>query len=429
VGAELGCITRWLGLSGEPSVEGTKGKIPLTKVERHLDSLAERHVTLVADACDAMERESPESDERRLAQQLKLANGTAVYDIVTRPDTLGRLADLYILIELEYMVWVQEGFSQRQFGERGKSRLAPAFEESHREMMHLADLTMKPGRQAAFDHLIRKWRDRNPDVSSVTGIRFGALPEQAGKTLLESTSSFFEVINPMEDTTQSVERSRVLADRAFFYAKHVLQLTDWQTEAALNTMLGKPEVRKILMNAERLTGSIDQTTQTIRELPDRVAKEREQFLTAWDARKGDLTEPVAEIHSAIVDAKELAVQATLAGKAFERAFRELHELVGSPSTKESRSPSEHPFDMRDVTAAAEGLTELAREGSGAVQGARGLLDLLVIRTIELVGAILALFLLYRLILVRWIKPAPPAPPSAKDRRPATSFETRHGSPT
>ena len=40
--AQTGCITRWLGMGGEPEVEGARGSVPIAKVERMLDTFADR---------------------------------------------------------------------------------------------------------------------------------------------------------------------------------------------------------------------------------------------------------------------------------------------------------------------------------------------------------------------------------------------------
>ena len=419
--AQTGCVTRWLGIGGEPRVEGSQGSVPLAKVERMLDSLADRQVTLVADAAEAIRRESPEADERRLAHILKLAHGTAVYDIVTQPQPLARLADLYILIELEHLVWVGEGMATRRFGDRGGERLIAAVEEARRDMVQLADLAMKSGGRRDLDVLIRRWRDRNPGVQFITGIRFGALPEMQGKSFLESASSFFDVINPMEETSHSVERTRALADRAFYYSKRLPKLIDWQAERALDDTLSKPEIREILDRSERVTRAIE-------ELPARVATEREQILAAWDARSRDLHQPVREIHAAIVDARELAVRATEAGKAFEHTFREFHEAT-DVFRRPAGAPPGRPFDIREFGEAASQFQQLARETSGVALAAKNLVDQVVWRIVGILVLLFVLLLLYRLIVTRWIRPAPVPDRTAIYRRPPTTFETRYGSPT
>jgi hypothetical protein len=426
---QLGCVTRWLGLSGgEPHVTGSKGSVPLSKVERLLDGFAERQVTLVADACEAVRRETPAPDVRRRAHHLKLANGTAVYDVVTQPEPLARLAGLYLLVELEHLVWVEEGWAVKQFGESGKNRLVPAVEEARREMSTLADLAMKPDRRREFDGLIHRWRARNPEVEFVAGIRFGTLSDKDAKSILESASSLFDVINPLDETSQSVERARMLADRAFFYSKRLLQLADWQAEAALQNTIALPEVRSILANLDRLVDSFGQIAPTIRELPDRVAREREALLGAWDSRSQEVLATVREIRGSIVDARELAERATEAGKAFDQTFRSLHEVTGSPE-KRPEAPPSRPFDIREYTSAAAELKDAAREGTGLLAAGRSLIDHVTWRAIEVLLILFALLAGYRLVVARWIRPGPPGGRGTESRRPPSTWESRHGSPT
>jgi hypothetical protein len=406
--AQAGCITRWLGLGGEPEVEGSKGKVPLARVERQLDSFAERQVTLIADACTAIKREARDPDERRRAHHFMLANGTAVYDIVTEPEPLRRLADLYILIELENLVWVVEGRAVKRFGDRGGQRLAAAIEEIRRGMSHVADLAMKPDRRLHFDALIHQWRERNPDVEFVAGIRFGALPGVAGKSVLESASSFFDVINPISDTSESVERARVLADRAFFYSKRFLKLADWQTEAAIEDVLAKPEVRGVLEDTHRAVVATEQISRTVRELPDRVAREREEILADFDERNEEVLGSVREIRGTIVDARELAARLTETGKAFEGTFRALHEVVGT-SEKDPKAPPSRPFDIREYTQAAAKIGDAARDSEILLHAGRDFVDHLVRRLAELIVLFFAALLVYRLVATRWIRPKAPTP--------------------
>ncbi len=426
--AQAGCIGKWFGGS-EPRVEGADGSVPLAKVERLLDSFAERQVTLVADACEAIKRETLDPQTRRRAHHLKLANGNAVYDIVTQPRELGRLADLYVLVELEYLVWVTEGGAQHRFGDEGGEKLAAAATEARRGMSFIADLALKPDRRRRFDKLIRGWRDRNPDVEFIAGIRFGALPEIAGKTFLESASSFFDVINPMDDTSSSVERARVLADRAFYFSKRMLKLADWQAEAALEDTLAKPEVQGALSNVDRAVASADRISRTVEEMPDRVAKEREALFAAWDARSKDVVGSVREVRSTIVEARELAVHAAEAGRAFEQTFRALHDVVGK-SESDPAAPPSRPFDIREYTAAAAELRDAARDATGLVDAGKSLIDHLVLRLIGVVVFFFGLLLGYRIVATRWLKPKTAAPRNSTElRRPPTTWETRYGSPT
>src|SRR5579863_2383673 len=81
-----GCLSNVIGEGGEPSLQGKSGSITLSKLDRMLDGFADREVVIVADACDAIERDScTNAAQRSLAHRLKTMNATAIYDVVTSP--------------------------------------------------------------------------------------------------------------------------------------------------------------------------------------------------------------------------------------------------------------------------------------------------------------------------------------------------------
>jgi hypothetical protein len=248
IAVQGGCISRLF--AGEPSVKGSKGKVPVSRLEPLVDGFAERQVTLIADLCEAIKRETTVPEMRRLAHRVKLYNATAVYDVVTLPDPLARLSNLYLLVELAHLVWVEEGLAVRKFGELGRTRVVPALDEVRSEMSILADLAMRPDLRRRFDELIREWRAKNPDVEFVSGIRFGTLLEGSRKSILQSATSVFDIIDPVAGTSESVEGARLVADRAFFYSKRLLKLADWQVEAGIENVLQLPDVQAIPTEAK-----------------------------------------------------------------------------------------------------------------------------------------------------------------------------------
>lgn len=325
----VGCITRLLGGGGEPMLAGDKESIPLSKLDRIILNFADRDVILISDACEAVKREGATPEERRRAQHFKLANGTAVYDIVTSPNSLAHLVDLYVMIHLQHLVLVDEGNAGRLFGEKGAARLIAALEQVRGEIDQVARFAMKSRKKAQLDAMIQDWRKRNPQVEFVSGIRFGNLPELSGKTILEVIPSFFDVINPMDDTSRSVEETRQLAERAFHFSKRLPKLLHWQTDSALEDILAKPELHQVLKDVTQTSGSID-----------RVSK----ILSSQD----ELRETLAEVRGV--------------GQAFERTFDALNRLV-EPAREAARAEASKPFDIADYTAAASEIATMAREAN------------------------------------------------------------------
>lgn len=411
-----GCITKLLGLDGEPEVAGENGSITLTKLDRIIYNFADRDVSLVSDAVEAFKRDSPTRQERVRAQHFKLDNGTAVYDIVTSPNTLGHLVDLYVLIHLQHLALVEEGKGPRIFGEKGAQRLAVVLGQLLSEVNQLAELAMKGPRKESLNKMIREWRQRHPDVEFVSGIRFGNLPELSGKSVLEIIPSFFDVLNPLDETSRSVDETRQLAERAFYFSKRLPQLLDWQAECALDDVLAKPEVHQALEDVTRVT-------EIVRQLPDRVVAERKEILAAWDSRHGEAVSMLKEI-------RETLAEARAAGNAFEQTFDALHRVVEPSGERDAAKPSK-PFDITEYTAAAveighmardarcllseshdllespawtsrrEDVSRLARETvAHAERGTRSMVDHLAWRMAQVLGVFFGLLLLYKVILKR-----------------------------
>lgn len=444
-----GCITRLLGGGGEPTVAGEKGSIPLAKLERIIFTFADRDVTLIADACESIKRETATPEERRHAQHFKLANGTAVYDIVTSTNSLGHLVDLYVMIHLQHLFMVGEGHAGKFFGEKGAARLGTALEQAKDEIDGLAELAMKHERKAQLDAMILDWRKRNPDVEFVTGIRFGNLSEVSGKSILSVIPSFFDVLNPLDDTSRSVEEARHLAERAFYFSKRLPKLLDWQADSGIDDALAKPDLHQVLKDFTQTSGSIDRVSKVIERVPDLVATERKEILAAWDARQKEAHSTLKEIRSTLAEGKEFAVQARDAGKAFELTFDALHRVV-EPAREGPPAEASKPFDIAEYTAAATEIAKMARDANSLVNdaqtllvspawtkrqedvsrlasetlaraelGSRNVVDHLAWRMLQILIAFFSLLLLYR-VIARWIegRPSTPVVPKA-DRPPPT----------
>jgi len=367
-----GCVARLFGGGGVPTVTGQNGSIPLSKLDRIIFNFADREVTLISDACEAIKREAATTEARRCAQHLKLANGTSVYDIVTSPNSLGHLVDLYVMIHLQHLVLVGEGTGERLFGEKGAARLRTALNQVRNEVEHLADLSMKSKRRELLDTMIQDWRRRNPDVELVSGIRFGTLPELSGKTILEAIPSFFDVLNPMDDTNRSVEETRELAERVFYFSKRLPKLLDWQTDSALDDALAKQEVCQVLKDVTQTSGAMDRISKVFAGVPDLVAVERKEVLAAWDARQVEGLSTLREIRSTLAEGKDFALQVGGAAKALELTFHALNRVI-EPPREGSSVEAGKSFDIAEYASAATEIAKMARDADSLVNDGHSLL--------------------------------------------------------
>jgi hypothetical protein len=449
----MGCLGNLFGGNREPMVEGKNGSIALSKLERYVDNFADREVVIVSEAADAIERDCcTTATQRSLAHRLKTLNAAAIYDIVTSPNPLGHIVDLYVMINLQALVWMDEGLALKLFGERGRAHAAAALEATRREISRIADLAIKPDRKADLDKKILEWRRKNPEARFVSMVRFGNLPDASGMSPLEALGSLFDVLNPLDETAQKVENTEKMAERVFFYAKRLPQMATWQAETALAETMASPEISRLTEGVSQTSGSVERVTKVVEILPQTIATERKEILAAWDAREGKLGSTVKEIHSTVSEAKDLAgkiTEATVAGKSLAAEANELaktvdlvlKDLAKLNESAKNAPPGEpgKPFNISEYAAAAVEFTQLVREVNLAIReshtllespvwqrrqedvnqltqqavghaGARGKewVDHLMLRVGQVLVVFFVLLVLYRAVMHRILRPRPEA---------------------
>jgi hypothetical protein len=353
----------------------------LTRLQRIIDSFADREVMLVAGACNAIERDCCKNvADRSLAHHLKTMNATAVYDIVTGPNPLAHLADLYVLVNVQYLVWVKEGQAGRFFGEQGQAHVSIALGEARREVSQIADLAMKPESKASLDEKILEWRRNSPEVRFVSMVRLGSLPDTSGRTPLQVLGSLFEVLNPLDESDQKVADAEAMTERMFYFAKRFPQLLSWQAQTSIDEILATPEVGRLVGSAEETSGSLDRISKGVEKFPETVARERTEILAAWDAREGRLDSTVKEVKElagktteALKAGTEFAAQASDLAVSVREFLQEIEKL-GESSKPAPPGEASKPFDISQWTVAAGEFTKLARELNATLRESHSLLD-------------------------------------------------------
>jgi len=149
---------------GQRTAEGGQTGRPITvdELDQITKSFADRYVLLLANACDEIKSGASSDRERREAHRLKLSAATAAFDAATGPDPVKQLVDLAVGVELQMIVWVDEGQGERLFGAAAAGRLSEALRTAVRELWELCTRAMRPEQIRALQETIRKWRRANP---------------------------------------------------------------------------------------------------------------------------------------------------------------------------------------------------------------------------------------------------------------------------
>lgn len=335
---------------GQRTAEGgAEGQtISVDELDQITKNFADRYVLFLVNACDDIKGKATSPDQRRNAHRLKLAAATAAYDIATGPDPVKQLVDMAIFVELQHIVWVDEGQSARLFGAELGGRLAQALGTVQAEIWGLSGRVMTPKQIVALKEAVQEWRRRHPDVQWVSDIRFDVVAGGKGVTLIGGSLGTFTAASG--NISDSIGQSRLLGQRAFFFSKRVPMLIDWQVEAALENALTVPSAGQIVQDVSRILASATDLLARMESLTESSPEQGKKL----DSR-------FTEIQKTLSQGTDLATAARQVAEAFAELLQSVQDLrKPSEPLAPSAEPTE-PFAITEYTTAAVELAKTLRE--------------------------------------------------------------------
>jgi hypothetical protein len=350
---------------GQRTADGGSASRTITvdELDQITKSFADRYVMLLANACDGIKQAARSPEQNRNAHRLKLAGATAAYDVATGPDPIRQLVDLAVVVELEKIVWVDEGQAARFFGADLSGGLCDALADAQEEIWALCTRAMEPDEIQALQAAVRAWRRANPGLEWIANIRFDAVAAEPDSPFPDEMLGTLSA--PSGAITDSVGQARLLGQRTFYYLKRFPILLDWQSEAILEHALAVPE-------SARLVQGLDSVLESAAGLLARL----DQLASPSVAGDGAEVDPkLREIHLLLSEARELALSAREAAAAFA-------ELLPRPPAVEPSDPSHEaaaerqtpPFDINEYTAASAQIAQAMREATTLIRETRSLAE-------------------------------------------------------
>lgn len=330
---------------------------------------ADFYVTLIRDACDELQRENEDANQRREAARIKLRSAMAAYDIATNRDAFTQLLDLIVVVTLQSAVWTDDGLADEVYGIRGQI-LIDALREARERVWDLGRLVFEPEQLTILDSLIWDWRRKHGDIHPVTLVRFTEFADSRAKDEIEGVETGGGLLAPVSEATAEVSQMRMLAERLFFLSKRAPQLITWQAETMAYEIMGQPEVARMLDTTHSIANSLDRATKVMEELPDRITEERKAILESVDKTGSTANETVKNLGTVIKDTKglvkdldPLVKESTKTVDALTRAIEAADRLMAryqqmrkeTPPGPKPTGPPE-PFRIKDYT---EAIVQLA----------------------------------------------------------------------
>jgi hypothetical protein len=358
----------------------------------------------------------------------RLREATGAYDIASGTHPVINAIDMAVLVTLTRLV-VERYWVPEVFGESGRPLLEELRQLEPRAWKLIpADLVdedkIRKGREQ-----IGPWLDKHPTVHDVAFLRAVNLSGDTSSTNAGGLGSPSEVLgaaglNPLggiDPAVQEVEQSRVLAERALYYAKRWPMLLDLQTQKMTLELSLQPASQQVLVDADRVSRAAQLMGDVAGTLPELVDRQRE---AAIKQVMGGLQAEGYKAQALLVHVKGALDAGSEAANSVERATASVKALVAATASKPvPGAPPPKPFDINEYTRAleqlgrttadlqtlvdsldrnaprVEGLVHQAAEQ--AAQSGEALADYIFRRSIALIGLLLGGILVVSLAY-RWV---------------------------
>ncbi|MCA9286240.1 MAG: hypothetical protein KDA22_13530, partial [Phycisphaerales bacterium] len=385
------------GISGASGIRMSSAELQAT-----LFGYADTYIALIGQSADNLMAMQRDAQWRVNAIRAKLDGAEAVVEIVTGPNPTVALLDLAVMVTIQRQVWI-DYWEPIRFKEAAYNYM-DSLERLENEIWRIADRALTPEQVAELHVLAGDIRQQYIHQVFVTNLRASqitaSLDESAGTVRASSgLVNLFGLAPAMEEVT----RTRVLAERMFYFSQKLPTLIGWRADLQIATAMSTPEAMQALGNidevvtnssrfadlAESLPATIDeQRAALLREseevvsneigrlalllsnertaLFEGIAAERESILDALESGQGDARATLAELRTTIEAAERL-------GGSVNEVMTRINELAAPDPDAAPKEPG-RPFDILEYQRTIESATVTIRELNSTVERAQQILD-------------------------------------------------------
>jgi hypothetical protein len=397
----------------------------LLQLQQQNMRFADNYVMRLVEAVRTAELRAADPMQRYHLSGWMLAQAVTAYSAASGDNAVMGALDLVALATLSRAVIEVSG--PRRFPDQVGPVLA-VHRELETEAWALAADFLTPAQQAELRRVLLDWRAQHMDVETAPFVRFAefvsVMPSTASQSSTASHTSLMGLVglDPMaglDPAVRQVEQSRLLAERAIYYAQRVPIIVDLQLDRSLNRIAVDPDTRALLAQTASMSTSAERFAAVAEALPDEFSKEREALIRQLTEL---LTTQQATLLPMLVELRGALEAGNLTATSVDGAVRSIDTLVARFKTPPGAGTSPgRPFDITEYTQAADGITRTAVElrqligsidaqapqlsGTLAASVAKGqsLVDYFFVRVAWLI-ALLCVGLLATLLAYRWLAP-------------------------
>jgi elongation factor P hydroxylase len=338
-----------------------------TALQSELMSYADRFASGMTQAVEDFDKFKPDPETRHFIMGDGVYSISSVYTIAAEPNPQVALLDMVTLTTLGRLIY--EDNMRQKYGEPIEV-IIKGYRKLEGDIWKIAAKILSNEQQLELRALILEWKKRNPDQVVYNYVRFSDFAADRRTSTLVKKGKTGGLFKSVQQVTQEVEETRMLAERSLYLATRLPLLTGNFAETWMSQMILNPQIQSFLADVDNLSGkiteerkatveqvmkevsdlrevTIDQVMKRVSierkaaivQLMDRFAIERKQSIEDILSEEKRMTGLMTQLRQTISAANELVTSTnTLAGR---------FAIEAGAAVKET--PSE-PFDIKDYQA-------------------------------------------------------------------------------
>jgi|GEM_PF-6363495 len=323
--AIAGCVANGGGGTAKEETLSLKSR-ELSAIYDRLTDFADDYVTKVSELYTKILRDDrTKIDVRREAIRAWLAAVRAAYINVTDDNPLDGLINMTILVRVQNHAYAQPWFDQTFGPSHAQTARAMMADEEQRVWSFAGNyLTTKQTDELRGG--IDQWLEKHPTPNAVSLIRLGDLREARGSDGKSPPGSIFSLafLDPMAPTVRELQRTRLAANRIFYYAQRWPIVLRLEAELMWADLLSEPTVTNTLENANQNAAALLDISRKFYEqfakLPANVATERQTIIDQFrDVLAAQREATIKEIAEATAHEREAIITRVSEATARERS--------------------------------------------------------------------------------------------------------------
>jgi hypothetical protein len=244
----------------------------MTEVElqSELMSYADRFASIITQALEDFETLNPTPQARHVILSDLVYSQSAVYTIAAEPNPQVGLLDMVAVTTLGRLVY--EDNMRRKYG-KSTEVLAAGFRQMEKDIWSISAKVLSSQQRGELRQLILLWRKNNPDKVVYNYLRFSDFAAQRRNSTLVKKVQTGSLFKTVQEVTEQVEETRMLAERGIFLGTRLPLLTGNFAEVWMSQLLVSPETSKILADIHTVSAVSERMATVAEQLPDKLVKD------------------------------------------------------------------------------------------------------------------------------------------------------------